>query len=69
MDMIAPHRVSAPELAENEEALGLYRDAVRRFFDRHATEADVARWRAEGVVAGLFWGAGGVGGLLARPGP
>ena len=47
------------------EQLRLFRDAVERFFDRHATDADVARWREAGVVDRSFWLAAGEAGLLA----
>ncbi len=60
---------NAALLTEDEEALSLYRDSVRRFFDRHATDADLERWRVNGVVERAFWRAAGEAGLLAPSAP
>ena len=64
-----PPVLSAALLTEDEEALSLYRDSVRRFFDRHATEADLERWRTNGVVERAFWLAAGEAGVLAPSAP
>jgi acyl-CoA dehydrogenase len=52
-------------LDENDEALGLFRETVSRFFERHAPEDAVARWREAGVVDRSLWRAAGQAGLLA----
>jgi acyl-CoA dehydrogenase len=47
-----------------EEDLNIFRDAVGRFFDEHATQEDNARWRANGVVDRDLWTKAGAAGLL-----
>jgi acyl-CoA dehydrogenase len=47
-----------------EEDLNIFRDAVGRFFDEHATPEDNARWRANGVVDRDLWTRAGAAGLL-----
>ena len=37
-------------IEEADELLTMYRDAVARFLDRHATSADLDRWREAGLV-------------------
>lgn len=50
---------------EGDELLTLYRDAVARFLDRHATPADLERWRDAGMVDRSFWRLAGDAGLLS----
>ncbi len=50
---------------EDDELLTLYRDAVARFLDRHATPADLDRWREAGMVDRSFWRLAGEAGLLS----
>ncbi len=52
-------------LQEENELLTLYRDAVARFLDRHATPADLDRWREAGMVDRNFWNLAGEAGLLS----
>lgn len=47
-----------------EEDLNIFSDAVGRFFDEHATAADTARWRKNGVVDRDLWTKAGQAGLL-----
>ena len=47
-----------------EEDLVIFKDAVGRFFDEHATPADTARWRENGVVDRDLWFKAGKAGLL-----
>lgn len=50
---------------EAAEPLRLFRDAVARFLDRHATPAHLERWREAGVVDRQFWSEAGRAGVLA----
>jgi len=47
-----------------EEELQTFDSSVARFFEQHAPEARVARWRDEGQVERAFWSEAGQGGLL-----
>ncbi len=47
-----------------EEDMVIFEDAVGRFFDEHATESTVARWRENGVVDREMWNKAGEAGLL-----
>ncbi len=47
-----------------EEDLVIFKDAVGKFFDEHATPADTARWRENGVVDRDLWYKAGKAGLL-----
>jgi acyl-CoA dehydrogenase len=49
---------------ESDELLTLFRDAVAKFLDRHATPADLERWREAGMVDRAFWSLAGEAGLL-----
>src|ERR1700728_1747557 len=46
-----------------DETLDLFRDQVRRFFDRHLIP-NLDRWEAQGIVDREFWLACGEAGLL-----
>ena len=52
-------------IEEADELLTMYRDAVARFLDRHATSADLDRWREAGMVDRSFWNLAGEAGLLS----
>ena len=65
--MLRPGEATAADV--DDEGLVLYRETVARFFDRHAGEAEVARWRGAGVVDRGFWLAAGEAGLLAPSTP
>jgi len=47
-----------------EEDLVIFKDSVGRFFDEHATPADTARWRENGVVDRDMWFKAAKAGLL-----
>ncbi|WP_269715249.1 acyl-CoA dehydrogenase family protein [Caulobacter sp. NIBR2454] len=47
-----------------EEDIVIFEDAVGRFFDEHAPESTVARWRDNGVVDRQMWNKAGEAGLL-----
>ncbi|RYD92208.1 MAG: acyl-CoA dehydrogenase, partial [Sphingomonadales bacterium] len=51
-------------IEEADELLTMYRDSVGRFLDRHATPADLERWREAGMVDRSFWNLAGEAGLL-----
>lgn len=53
------------ENQESDELLTLFRDSVSRFLDRHATPADLDRWREAGMVDRGFWKLAGEAGLLS----
>jgi acyl-CoA dehydrogenase len=52
-------------LQEDDELLTLYRDAVGRFLDRHASPDHLERWREAGMVDRAFWNLAGEAGLLS----
>ncbi len=54
---------------EADQTIALFRDAVARFLDRHATEQDLERWREAGMVDRSFWRLAGEAGLLAPSAP
>ena len=55
--------VARPEFLA-EEDLVIFKDSVGRFFDEHATPADTARWRQNGVVDRDLWFKAAAAGLL-----
>src|SRR5213595_4359015 len=55
--------VEKPEFMAIEE-LALLESMAGRFCDRHATPADVERWRANGSVERDLWNKAGEAGLL-----
>lgn len=52
-----------------EEDMVIFEDAVGRFFDEHAPESTVARWRENGVVDREMWNKAGEAGLLCLSTP
>lgn len=52
-----------------EEDLVIFRDAVGKFFDEHATPEDNKRWRENGVVDRELWTKAGQAGLLCLSTP
>ncbi|MDG2521651.1 acyl-CoA dehydrogenase family protein [Caulobacter segnis] len=52
-----------------EEDMVIFEDAVGRFFDEHAPESTVARWRENGVVDREMWTKAGEAGLLCLSTP
>jgi acyl-CoA dehydrogenase len=47
-----------------EEEIVLFEDSVGKFFDAHAPESRVAKWREAGVVERAMWNEAGAAGLL-----
>ena len=47
-----------------EEEIVLFEDSVGKFFDQHAPESRVAKWRAEHMVERAMWNEAGAAGLL-----
>ena len=45
----------APAPCMQDEDIGIFETSVARFFDEHAPEARVARWRAQGCVERAMW--------------
>jgi acyl-CoA dehydrogenase len=55
--------VPDPEFMADEE-IAIVRDAVGKFFDQHAPEKRVEKWRKDGMVERAFWEEAGGAGLL-----
>ena len=55
--------VAQPEFMEDEE-ISIFSDAVGKFFQKHAPEKRVEKWRADGQVEREFWEEAGAAGLL-----
>ncbi len=55
--------IERPEFMKDEEIV-MFEDSVGKFFDAHAPESRVARWRAAGVVEREMWNEAGAAGLL-----
>jgi acyl-CoA dehydrogenase len=60
--------VPDPEFMADEE-IAVFRDAVGKFFEQHAPEQRVARWREDGMVERAFWEEAGAAGLLGMTVP
>ena len=60
--------VPDPEFMADEE-IAVFRDAVGKFFDQHAPEKRVEKWRADGMVERAFWEEAGAAGLLGMTVP
>lgn len=56
-------QVKKPAYLDNED-LSVFETMVERFIERHATPADVARWRTNGAVDRELWLRAGEAGLL-----
>ncbi|MEP0392633.1 MAG: acyl-CoA dehydrogenase family protein [Erythrobacter sp.] len=55
--------VPQPEFMEDEE-ISIFADAVGKFYQQHAPEKRVQKWRDEGQVEREFWNEAGAAGLL-----
>ena len=55
--------IPEPEFMEDEE-IAIFSDAVGKFFERHAPEKRVHKWREDGQVEREFWREAGEAGLL-----
>lgn len=60
--------VPDPEFMADEE-IAVFRDAVGKFFDQHAPEKRVGKWREDGMVERAFWEEAGEAGLLGMTVP
>jgi acyl-CoA dehydrogenase len=60
--------VPDPEFMQDEE-IAVFRDAVGKFFEQHAPESRVAKWREDGMVERAFWEEAGAAGLLGMTVP
>jgi acyl-CoA dehydrogenase len=60
--------VPDPEFMADEE-IAVFRDAVGKFFDQHAPESRVEKWREDGMVERAFWQEAGAAGLLGMTVP
>jgi acyl-CoA dehydrogenase len=47
-----------------DEEIVLFENSVGKFFDAHAPESRVAKWRADGIVERAMWNEAGAAGLL-----
>ena len=52
-----------------EEEIAVFRDAVGKFFEQHAPEKRVEKWREDGMVERAFWEEAGAAGLLGMTVP
>jgi len=55
--------VAQPEFMEDEE-IAIFADAVGKFYQQHAPQKRVQKWRDEGQVEREFWNEAGAAGLL-----
>ena len=55
--------VPQPEFMEEEE-IAIFADAVGKFYEKHAPEKRVLKWREDGLVEREFWNEAGAAGLL-----
>ncbi|RXZ65446.1 acyl-CoA dehydrogenase family protein [Pelagerythrobacter rhizovicinus] len=60
--------VPDPEFMQDEE-IAVFRDAVGKFFEQHAPEKRVEKWRENGMVEREFWTEAGAAGLLGMTVP
>jgi len=60
--------VPDPEFMQDEE-IAVFRDAVGKFFDQHAPQKRVEKWREDGMVERAFWEEAGQAGLLGMTVP
>ena len=60
--------VPDPEFMQDEE-IAVFRDAVGKFFEQHAPEKRVEKWREVGMVERAFWEEAGAAGLLGMTVP
>lgn len=52
-----------------DEEIAIFRDAVGKFFEQHAPEKRVEKWREDGMVERAFWEEAGAAGLLGMTVP
>ena len=52
-----------------DEEIAIFRDAVGKFFEQHAPEKRVEKWREDGMVERAFWEEAGEAGLLGMTVP
>ena len=60
--------VAQPEFMEDEE-ISIFSDAVGKFYEKHAPEKRVLKWREDGQVEREFWNEAGEAGLLGASVP
>ena len=60
--------VPEPEFMADEE-IAIFRDAVGKFYDQHAPQKRVEKWREDGMVEAAFWREAGEAGLLGMTVP
>jgi len=60
--------VPDPEYMEDEE-IAIFKDAVGKFFEQHAPQKRVEKWREDGQVEREFWNEAGAAGLLGASVP
>ena len=60
--------VPDPEFMQDEE-IAVFRDAVGKFFEQHAPQKRVEKWREDGMVERGFWEEAGQAGLLGMTVP
>ena len=60
--------VPDPEFMQDEE-IAVFRDAVGKFFEQHAPQKRVEKWREDGMVERAFWEEAGQAGLLGMTVP
>ena len=60
--------VPQPEFMEDEE-IAIFADAVGKFYEKHAPESRVLKWREDGQVEREFWNEAGAAGLLGASVP
>ena len=60
--------VPEPEFMQDEE-MAVFRDAVGKFFEQHAPQKRVEKWREDGMVERAFWEEAGQAGLLGMTVP
>ena len=60
--------VPDPEFMQDED-IAVFRDAVGKFFEQHAPEQRVEKWREDGMVERAFWEEAGAAGLLGMTVP
>ena len=60
--------VPQPEFMEDEE-IAIFKDAVGKFFEQHAPQKRVEKWREDGEVEREFWQEAGQAGLLGMTVP
>ncbi len=60
--------VPDPEFMQDEE-IAIFRDAVGKFYEQHAPQKRVEKWREDGQVEAEFWREAGAAGLLGMTVP